>query len=158
MTRLIRQQDDWINSVGGGALSGSIMARAYGGHAYVPSGREGWKIPMELHQNFYAIFSTFCLKCRKPRSNRSTPTPCPKSAQIGQNRLKSLEKRLNIPRESAQHSRNIPEFWNCLNCRKYMPKYSVRPYLLAPSCSLSSAAARIFCMTPPNPATYVAVW
>ena len=38
MTRLVRQEDDFINSVVGGALSGSIVARAYRGHAYSPSG------------------------------------------------------------------------------------------------------------------------
>lgn len=37
LTRLVRQQDDWINSAVGGALSGSMCAVAFKGRAYSAS-------------------------------------------------------------------------------------------------------------------------
>ena len=38
MTRLVRQQDDWINSATGGALAGSALATAFRGRPYSPAG------------------------------------------------------------------------------------------------------------------------
>lgn len=38
LTRLMRQEDDWMNSAVGGALSGSICAVAFKGRAYSASG------------------------------------------------------------------------------------------------------------------------
>ena len=38
LTRLMRQEDDWVNSAVGGALSGSICAVAFKGRAYSASG------------------------------------------------------------------------------------------------------------------------
>ena len=38
MTRLVRQQDDWITSATGGALAGSALATAFRGRPYSPAG------------------------------------------------------------------------------------------------------------------------
>ena len=38
LTRLMRQEDDWVNSAVGGALSGSMCAVAFKGRAYSASG------------------------------------------------------------------------------------------------------------------------